>query len=273
MKNSAELNDEKICHLKLCDDLLGHKIYKVFFGNWLTTLDLLHHFRSKGMHVFGTIRLNHLRGCSLDAIKDLMKNGRGAMDYHYESNSGIMAVKWVNHSMVNLASHFVGIESIGELERWCEKEKVRKNILYPQIVQQYNRSMGGVDLVVMLLLLYRITCNVKCWNQKIFWHLIDMVKISDWILHRRHFRQNGKPHKNQKCLVQFSLELSGALILTNKVNPSSSRGRHPIRRSLKAHITGKSPTQALSVTDVRFDQVARTLAKLCYQQNQCRYAV
>ena len=189
------------------------------------------------------------------------------MDYHCESNSGIMAVKWVDNSMVNIASNFVGIEPIGELERWCEKEKVRKNILCPQIVQQYNRSMGSVDLVVMLLSLYRITCKTKCWNQKIFWHLTDMAKISAWILHRRHFRQNGKPRKNQKCLLQFILELSDALILTNKVNPFSSRRRHPIRRSLKAHSMGKRPMQALSVTDVRFDQVARTLAKPCYQQN------
>ena len=33
------------------------------------------------------------------------------------------------------------------------------------------------------------------------------------------------PHKDQKYLLQFSLELSDALILANKVNLSSSRGR------------------------------------------------
>ena len=62
-KNSAELDDEKLSHLqkfsqvaaKLCDDLLGHKNYKVFFDNWFTTLDLLRHFRSKGIHAAGTI--------------------------------------------------------------------------------------------------------------------------------------------------------------------------------------------------------------------------
>ena len=52
-----------------------------------------------------------------------------------------MAVKWVDNRVVNLASNFVGVEPIEGLERWCEKEKMGKNIPCPQIVQQYNKSM------------------------------------------------------------------------------------------------------------------------------------
>ena len=53
----------------------------------------------------------------------------------------------------------------------------------------------------MLLSLYRISCKTKRWYQNIFWHLIDLAKISAWILH---FRQNGKSHKDQKSLLQFN---------------------------------------------------------------------
>ena len=52
-----------------------------------------------------------------------------------------------------------------------------------------------------------------------------ITKINAWVLYRRHFRQNGKPHKNHKSLLQFSLELSDALILASKVNLSSSSGQ------------------------------------------------
>ena len=157
-------------------------------------MDLLHYFRLKGIHAVATVRLNRLRRCPLDANKDLMKNGRGAMDYFCDSNSGIMAVKCVDNSIVNLASNFGGVEPIGELERWCRKEKERKNIPCPQVVQQYNKSMGGVDLVDMLLLLYKIPIKTKRWYQKIFWHLIDVAKINAWILYLHYFFQNGKPH-------------------------------------------------------------------------------
>ena len=107
-----------------------------------------------------------------------MKDGKGAMDYRCHSNSGKMGVKWVDNSVVNIASNFVGVEEIGELERFCGKEKVRKNIPYPQIVQQYNKSHGGVDLADLFLSLYRVSFKTKRWCQKIFWHLIDMAKIN-----------------------------------------------------------------------------------------------
>ena len=82
-KNSPQLDDGKSGYLqkcvqvvaKLCDDLPGHKNYKVLFDNYFTTFDVLHHFRSKGIHAVGTIRLNRLPGCHLDANKDLIKNG------------------------------------------------------------------------------------------------------------------------------------------------------------------------------------------------------
>ena len=209
-KNSAEPDDRKFGNLqkfthvvaKLCDDLPDHKNYKVFFDNWFTTPDLLHHFRSKEIHVVGTTRLNLLRVCPLDTNKDLLKSGTGAMDYRCNSNFGIIYVKWVDITVVNLASNFVEVEPNEELERWWEKEKVKKNIPCPHIVRQYNKSMGGVDLADMLLSLYQTPCKAKLWYLKILWHLIDVAKISAWILYRHHLHQNGKPHEGQKAPIQ-----------------------------------------------------------------------
>ena len=65
-KNYAELDDGKFGHLqkcaqfvvKPCDDLPVRNNYEVFFDNWFTTLDLLHHFKLKGIYSVGPIRLN-----------------------------------------------------------------------------------------------------------------------------------------------------------------------------------------------------------------------
>ena len=100
--------------------------HKLFTSYWFTTLDLLHHFRSKGIHAVGTTRLNHLQDCPIDTNKDLMKNGRGTIYYRCDGNSDIMTVKWVDNSVVNISSDFAGVEPVGELERWHGKEKVRK---------------------------------------------------------------------------------------------------------------------------------------------------
>ena len=71
-----------------------------------------------------------------------MKNGRNAMDYRCDSNSRIMAVKWIDNSMVNLTLNFVEAEPIGELERWCGKEKVRKKHFMPSNCSKIQQKHG-----------------------------------------------------------------------------------------------------------------------------------
>ena len=83
--------------------------------------------RLKGIHAVGTIRLNCLQGCPLDANKDLMKNGRSTIDYCCDRNSGIMAKKWVNYSMVNLASNYVGVEQIEGVRKMVWKGESERN--------------------------------------------------------------------------------------------------------------------------------------------------
>ena len=43
-------------------------------------------------------------------------------------------------SVVDLASNFVGVEPVEELERWCGKENVRESIPCPQIVHQFKKA-------------------------------------------------------------------------------------------------------------------------------------
>ena len=167
------------------------------------------YFKNKGILTVGTICLNRLGWCSVSGNKDLQKAGRGSSDYCTDNNSGIIVVKWVDN-VVQLISNFVGIEPMTSIERWCKKEKKRKDIPYPQIVKQYNKSMGGVDLADMLITLYRIPCKTKRWYQKIFWHLVDIAKVNAWLLYRRHYQQYEDATKNQKSLLVFSSEIAEA---------------------------------------------------------------
>ena len=112
--------------------------------------------------------MNHLGECSVSSNKELQKARRGSSDYRTDNNSGIIVVKWVNNNVVQLISNFVGIEPMTSIERSCKKEKKRKDIPCPQIVKQYNKSMGGEDLADMLIALYRIPCKTKRWYQKYF---------------------------------------------------------------------------------------------------------
>ena len=102
---------------------------------------------------------------------------------------------------MQLVSNFLGIEPITSIEKWCKKEKKRKDILCTQIVKQYNKSMGEVDLADMLIALYRIPCKTKRWYQKLFWYLVDIAKKNAWLLYRWHYQQHEDGTKNQ-ALIQ-----------------------------------------------------------------------
>ena len=90
-------------------------------------------------------------------------------------------------------------------------KKKRKNIPFPQIVKQYNKSIAGVDQADMVIVLYRIPCKTKHWYQKIFWHLVDIAKVNAWLLYRRHYQHYEDAIKNQKSLLVFSCEIAEAL--------------------------------------------------------------
>ncbi len=258
---------------KLCLTLPQHQNHKLFFDNWFTTLELMFYLKEKGILAVGTIRGNRVAGCPLMANKDLEKEGRGAMDYRVDNNTGVIIVKWADNKVVELTSNFVGINPTTNVNRWCKAEKKKCAVECPQIVNQYNKSMGGVDLADMLIAIYRIPCRTKRWYLKVFWHLVDIAKVNAWILYKRHHQQtcftNPKHSKNFLKLLEFSNDIASALIGANKINPSSSRGRPPKRRSVDPLPRGKKPTVALPVHDVRYDQVGHW-PEAVTAKNRCR---
>ena len=113
-----ELNGLQKCAIavsRLCKYLPDHKHHKLYFDNWFTTLPLLKFLKMKVIHAAGTIRANRIKGCPLKANKDLEKDGRGALDYRTDSNSGIVVAKWCNNKVVLVSSNYIGIEPIGTI--------------------------------------------------------------------------------------------------------------------------------------------------------------
>ena len=237
---------------RLCLDLPRQMGHKVFFDNWFTTLDLMLYLKEKGLLAVGTIRGNRVKGCPLLSNKDIEKCDRGELDYRVDTNSGIIIIKWMDNSAVQLASNFVGVEPMDRIERWDKKEQSRVNIPCPQIIKAYNKSMGGVDLADMLIALYRIEVKTKRWYLKVFWHCIDIAKVNAWILYRRHLEQQRLGTK-PKPLLAFSLEIADALMHANKTGQTPIRGRPSKRKLSDARPVGRKPVIPLPCNDVRYD--------------------
>ena len=124
--------------------------------------------KNNEINAVGKIRANRLQGCSLDSAKELKKQGRESFDYHVDLSSAVVIVRWMDNSIVQLASNFVVINSVGKFERWVKSANARIKIECPQIALHHNKSMGGVDLADMLIQICRTEVKTTRWYIKVF---------------------------------------------------------------------------------------------------------
>ena len=64
-----------------------------------------------------------------------------------------------------------------KVNRRDDKSKTYIDIDYPTAVEGYNKSMGGVDLADMLIVLYRTTIKSKSWYLKFLFYCVDIAKV------------------------------------------------------------------------------------------------
>ena len=130
----------------------------------------------------------------------LIAKSQQSMIYTY-----VHAVRWFDNKAVNLLSTFMGTNPVNEVRCWSTSEKEFKMIKCPNIVKQYNKHMGGVDLLDSLLGLYKTRMKSKKWYHKIFFHLMDMTVINAWLLYRR------CRNDNNIRLLDFKISVAEAL--------------------------------------------------------------
>ena len=233
-KDDAELEFKdlrKCSHVvaKLSKHMHNKGEHKLYFGNWFTSLPLLHFLISKQVCAVGTIRAIRLADCPIPANKDLERQGRGALDYRVDSNSGIITAEWVDNKTVQVASNYTDIELMGTINQWSKASNTYENISCSRIILGCNKSMGGIDLADMLIALYRIKIKTKRWYIKIFWYMADICKLNAWNLHRRHFIQYGGPVNKMESFLSFTFDIANALINAYKLVVKVGR---PSKRSV-----------------------------------------
>lgn len=79
------------------------------------------------------------------------------------------------------------------------------------IVKVYNQSMGGVDLLDMLVAFVCKTQRSKKWYLKLFFHLIGVVDVNRRLLYREDADTANITKKRQLTLLKFKAEIAWAL--------------------------------------------------------------
>ncbi|KAL2098395.1 hypothetical protein ACEWY4_007602 [Coilia grayii] len=79
--------------------------------------------------------------------------------------------------------------------RWDRQQKGHVSVPRPAVVKEYNKSMGGVDLLDSIIALYRTKVKSTKWYHRLVFHFLDMMIATSWLLYRRDCKDSGLGRK------------------------------------------------------------------------------
>lgn len=179
--------------LKNIEEPTSHSVY---FDNLFTGHDLLVHLRELGFQASGTIRENRLRKCPLKSTKDMMKENRGSYDYRFDTNEEILIVKWHDNKCVTVGTNFDTVQPLSRVQRWLRDSKTKGYVPQPNVINNYNKYMGGVDHHDWLVGKYSVSIRGKKWYWPLFTRLLDMAIVNSWIIYQM-------THDEKLSLLEF----------------------------------------------------------------------
>ena len=171
------------------------------------------------------------------------------------SNDGdVVIVKWFDNRTVNLASNFVGKGEEDKVKRWDKGQSTYIEIARPEIVKNYNHSMGGVDLLDQLISLYRIFIRSKKWTLRMIAHCIDFALVNSWLEYRKDCEILGVSKKKVLDLLHFRMRVADGLINVGKIVNIPRRGRPSSSPKLQAPPKrSRLGTEKRPAEDVQYD--------------------
>lgn len=202
---------------------------------------------------------------------ELKRAGRGSFEQKMAMvrETTLYAVKWYDNRSVTLLSDYTGAHPVTEVDRWDRKQKMITKVPCPAVVKEYNKNMGGVDLLDSLLALYRIKIRSKKWYHRLVFHLLDMIIMTTWLLYRRDCEGTGM-RKNEhmklytfKSYIAEALCKSGKSLERKKGRPCSTiAGEYEEKRR-------KGPAAPIPVPDVRLDATAHWMI-MAEKKGRCK---
>ena len=140
-----------------------------------------------GFGAVGTVRENRIsRSFPLTNKKQFKKKPRGHIEHIIEKNDGILLVKWMDNSVVTIASTNDGVHPLSSVKRYSQQEKKHLMVSRPNCIASYN-NMGGVDLMDQGIASYRIGIRGKKWYWPIFtWFIDDAIQNSCDLYRKNH---------------------------------------------------------------------------------------
>jgi len=179
---------------------------KIYCDNLFTSVDLLEHLGDRQLGVTGTLRQNRLHGIPLPTKKEVVKNfQRGELQAVYHQD--MMVMVWKDNQPVYMASNHDDVDPMGTCKRYSQKDHGYIGVPQPKVNAEYNKHMGGVDLLDAGEKNYAITARVKKWYWCLYTWFLNVSMVQAWRLYRAHMSrrfllmEKAEAEKQEKATV------------------------------------------------------------------------
>ncbi|XP_035228558.1 piggyBac transposable element-derived protein 2-like [Stegodyphus dumicola] len=132
--------------MKLAQNIMNPSSYTLYFDNFFTSIYLLKSLGEQGFRATVTIRENRINHeFPLEESMSMRKKKRGTSDFAFDEKSEIFLVRWNDNSTVKVATNFSTFEPFFDLKRRVRGQKDKVNVKMANLINSYNKHMGGVD--------------------------------------------------------------------------------------------------------------------------------
>ena len=125
------------------------KNHVLHFDNFFTRYSLLVDLAGRTLRVIGTVRSNCTESCFFGVTK---KDEHAS--YDYKSDRTVLFVQWKYNSIATIGTNFSKNTPVNKVSRLVKGER-KVSVDQPKVISEYNKGIGSVDLLGMLLGSYR----------------------------------------------------------------------------------------------------------------------
>jgi hypothetical protein len=156
---------------------------KTYFDNLFTSFPLLDQLSEKQIAGTGTVRQSRLAKIPIIKKKYLEKKERGGKEVLYREDQ--VLVRWKDNKGVYMATNKFTEESSTTCSRYSRKEKKKIQVPILKMLTKYNGGMGGMDLLDMMVAVYRVRYRIRKWWFPIYAWSLNVCAINGWRLRRQ----------------------------------------------------------------------------------------
>ena len=248
---NSELSTTERIAANLIEPYLGDG-HCLFTDNFYTSPKLAEHLLVNNTYLCGTVKKGR-KNFAKDLVKENLEKGDAAF---YSNSKGVLGVKYraVQNKSGNKPKvvHMLSTLHKANMVDTGKKDKDKNPILKPSCILDYNRQMGGVDLVDQQLHSFHTLRKTYKWYRKLALRLLMQCMLN---AHKAYQFQTG----SKQDLLSFSHDVINMLLVSSPKLNRELPMRDTVHRLTGRHFPAKKQPKEGAV-----DQRPKKKCRVCY---------